>query len=277
MAVSTASSQTKTERFRVHIHYPYHGPVAYVQLIGTLSDSPSTAIQVVREYLKDAVDDLSEDLVFSCIGPSPFHADFQLVGCKSRNASGDAFVVCTKTGRGYADITFQYCSSEIDPNQAPKRLFDELDVELGFFYDIKDADRHRILRWREIREKMSSLTEHFGTTGFLANFRSIGSISRLITELYESVTQVEINEIFNDSFIKETYQYIYGRDESTYLEDFIKSEIDNRPIFPTKQVTNLLSLFESRRSKSVELLVFLAAAVCGGAVGSFITLLFGPS
>ena len=276
VAKSTVLSRTGTENFRVHIHYPYYGPVAYVQPIGTQSESPSTALMVVRKFLASVLSDQSNDLLFNFVGPSPFHANFQLEGHESKNESGDAFEVYIKKGRGYADVTFQFCLSEIDSEQALEKLFNALDRELGFFYDFKAADSYRHLRWRDIREKMSSLTEHFGKSGFLASLRLIGSTSRIIAELYASVTQLEINEISNERFVKDTYQSIYDQKDRTYLNEFIRSEIDKRPVFPTQQVTNLLSVFEGRRSKSVELLVFLAAAIIGGAVGSFITLLFGP-
>ena len=45
-------TDTMTEKFRIHT-LPYHAPVAFVELLnGGTSHNPSTAVRVVREYLR---------------------------------------------------------------------------------------------------------------------------------------------------------------------------------------------------------------------------------
>lgn len=70
---------TNTDNFRVTIKHDWHGPFTIVECIGADSKaSPSTAIQIVREYLKKEISTVSDILQLDYVGPSPFHADFYL-------------------------------------------------------------------------------------------------------------------------------------------------------------------------------------------------------
>lgn len=271
---STALDNTGTENFRVHIHYSYYGPVGYIQLINTTSDSPSAAVRVVREYLKKTISEMKGGLVFSFVGPSPFHADFKLCGWEGSDESDRHFESSIRQSQSYADITFT-CTSEMHSNEALKILFKHLSRELGFFYDFKLADSRSIVHWNKIQKEMFSLTELFGSSNWFRNIYLMGSVGRKIARLYIKSTQLEITQILNERYVAETCEDMFGKEKQVHLEALIKSEIENRPVFPTQQVMNLLAVFERRRSKSMELIVFLVAAVSGGAMGSLVVLLLG--
>jgi hypothetical protein len=50
-------------------------------------------------------------------------------------------------------------------------------------------------------------------------------------------------------------------------------ETQDRQIFPTQHVRQLVTFLEKRRSKALELLMILSASLIGGVAGSLITLL----
>ena len=270
-------SRTKTENFRIYINYAYEGPVTYV--IPKIDDdweydnppSPSTAIQIIREYMKYKLKDTC--IVFRYIGPSPFHADFYIDGCVIPNETDSLFECEKKTELGYDKIVFKYNILDFEwPQDAYEMLFDELDDELDIFYRIERSNIEQYQHWEKIEELMFQIIEQQETSWCRYPWKSYMR-GRDLSSLYISLTKFESDLISNRHYIDQGYRFLYGKNSRCFLRYFVESAIKDRPIFPTKQVTDLMMFIENRRSKSIEFLIILIAAVVGGAAGSLITLL----
>ena len=270
---SHVQSETKTENFRVHVHYPYHSPVSYVELIkDNKSSDPSTAMQVFREYMRDQLDQSSSNVIFTFVGPTPFHADFQIEGYSTRNQTDNIFDHEQLNHPGYADITFRYCTDDIRTiEDACETLFYELDYELSLFYEIHRNDSQKYERWAEIEQVTSNLTEHFKKSGWRERLCTARTRGRELAALYVSLAQFEADHILDEHYTNTAYRNIYKSKSSAFMKSFLEAALRDRPVFPTKQTTDLMAFIEGRRSKTVELLIVLIAAVVGGIAGSLIT------
>lgn len=266
-------SETRTENFRVHIHYLYHSPVSYVELIkDNDSSQPSTAMRVVREYMKNQLDQSSSNVIFTFVGPTPFHADFLIEGYVTQNQTDNIFDCELLDHPGYADITFRYCTDTIRTiEEACEALFHELDDELSLFYKIHRNDSQKHERWAEIEQITSNLTEHFKKSGWRERLRTARTRGRELAALYVSLAQFEADHILDEHYTNTAYRSLYKSKNSAFMRSFLESALKDRPVFPTKQMTDLMAFIESRRSKTIELLIVLIAAVVGGIVGSLIT------
>ena len=262
-------SETNAENFRVHIRYPYYGPVSFVSLIndGECS-SPSTAIRIVRKYIDFQLKSLSDDVVFEFVGPSPFHADLRVEGYATPNQTTDIFE-CEQSRRpGYADITFRCCTKNFETEgEACEALFDGLEDELGLFYGIHRDDFSRRRDWGKIEQLTSNLSEGFKTTGWHKSLWAAGATGRDLAALHFSLVQFEAAHLLNKHSTERAYRETYDRKRLAFLKDFLESAIKDRPVFPMRQMAELMEFIEKRRSKSVELLIIMMAALIGGLMG----------
>lgn len=230
--------ETRSENFRLHIEYSFHGPVAYVEpLNATGIFRPSTAVQVVREYLKRELNTNASVIVFECLGPSPFHADFYLESVPSEleESCGFPFSVEHIRTRGYAEVVFTYAESFF-PNRdtAIHVLFSELSDELGLFYEAKRLDLDAYRDWDGIQEKFLALTDVTTEAGVRRRIRAMWQRGRDLHLLHTSLVRFDANQLLQQNELERHYRSTYSTDEPTYLQSFITAEVQNRPIFPTQ-------------------------------------------
>ena len=269
------ASDTNTQNFRVHMYYPYHGPVAFVELLDENNFSrSSTAVQVVREYMDSRLNKSPSNLVFSFVGPSPFHAEFQIEG-HSPLTGTEALYECKTTDRpGYPDITFQ-CTTDNFANAsvASEQLFHTLEDELSLFYRIHRSDVQKLKHWRDIEKNVSEVTELYNKTSRCQRLHFPWSRGRDLVALPVSIVAFEKNHIVNDHHMKTGNRKIYQGKEFAFLKGFLESALKDRPIFPTRQMSELVEFIEKRRSRNLESLMVLIAAVTGALIGASIALL----
>ncbi|MBK8256231.1 MAG: hypothetical protein IPK82_26640 [Polyangiaceae bacterium] len=269
----SAVSITGTERFRVCIRDTFHGEVAFVQPLDpsgddALDDSPSTAVQVVREFLKKNFKDPTGKVLFEVIGPSPFHADFYL----THGATKDSHRFSLKATRplGYAAFNFTASNEHFDsPEDALEELFFDLSHELGLFYEVTCLRIQALHEW----EALSTLIE-----GLLADTstRSEKKTKRPklppLEGLMNALARFEIDQVYRDSQIAGHKRSLYDSDTDKYIRELVEEAIKEIPQYPTEQIGRVLAFHWARRQKRFEYLVATLCALLGGAVGSLITL-----
>jgi hypothetical protein len=99
---------TGTEKFSVTIRYDNYFPVAFVEPGGAAEDCiPSDGVTIVREFLKKELNGKSDIIKFSCMGPSPYHADFKISAQNDSSEERKVDLQYTKN-RGYDEYLFNY-------------------------------------------------------------------------------------------------------------------------------------------------------------------------
>ena len=163
IGLSEQHLDTTTENFKITIQHEWHGPVSYVECLSAREDcDPSTAVQVVREYLEKEILKIESFLEYDFLGPSPFHAKFYLrKNSKNQTSEHPKFELNEIKTTAYNILNFEYNPEIFDSEeQATEILKQTLADEISFFYELnKDANfSHK--KWMEIQETTYSILEH---------------------------------------------------------------------------------------------------------------------
>lgn len=270
---------TDSDNFKILFIHDWHGPFTIVESIGAgRSSSPSTAIQVVREYLKKEIGLVSSILQLDYIGPSPFHADFFFSESSQENI--DEFKVFelnhTKVP-GYDDLSFSYSKNVFESEDiAFDEFVFELSSEVGFYYELEAMNRKRFLDLCVIQDKLHDIMR-LEDDGYKKTLKDRMSYKpKLLSGLYRDIGLYKGQEIQFKNTCQQHYSSIYKSGKySNYLMHFVDDLINNWPSYPIAETAEIISYFESKSSKSMELVIIFLASVFGGAVGAGITVIFG--
>lgn len=266
---------TGSESFRVVFRHDWHGPFTVVETIGSdIDSSPSTAIQVVREYLKREFSSVSNMLTLDFVGPSPFHADFFLVQCEEDNFEG--FRLNHNKSPGYDEIVFEYSTGVYESEEiAFESLLYALSCEVAFFYELRIMSSKRINDWEEIQEKLHELL-HLEDEEHKKTLKERYSIKpKLLNGIYRDIGLFKGQEIYQRNIYEQHYFSVYKSEKQTvYLKPFVEGTLENWKSYPVQEVSEIVNYFEGKSNRATELTVAFLAAVLGGAIGAAITVLF---
>jgi hypothetical protein len=273
-------SSLPTERFIVHIRDSYHFPVTFIELVNANKDcDPSGSIVIVREFLEKHFTEAKSDYIrFDFLGPSPFYANFFLYGENiervEEDFDSDGFSVEQIPQKGYDTFDIHFDKSlYTNLNEAKEAIFYELSDEIGLFYKLEHHNLLQMRQWENLQELVSSL---IGTTkgkGLKAFFSRLLHSNTQIRDAIIMLSEFESNHIWTTFILKSDYQDLFNSGKEPYTNSYITKIIQNFPTYPTNQVRDVISLLENRRSKTVDNLVIILAAILGGIVGAIFTLL----
>ena len=111
------------------------------------------------------------------------------------------------------------------------------------------------------------------TKGIKNFFKKLFIRSELINEALVSLTEFESKDLYSQNIIQRDYSDLYSDKEEKHFQPFIDKELEERVDYPTKEMSQLVAFFESRRIKALEVLIFLVSAIIGGTVGALLTIL----
>lgn len=270
---------TDTENFHVVFKHDWHGPFTIVELIGAgLNSSPSTAIQIIRKYLKREIDSGGKTLKLDFVGPSPFHANFFLSGCEKNSSDKPSnFELNHIKVPAYDKLEFSYPTNQYESEDvAFEELISEISSEIAFFYELKILHARRSSDWDSIQNSLHKLLEIEDESHKKTLKDRYSKKPRLLDRLYREIGLFKGQEIYYKNIYEQHYYSIYRTEKHTnYLKTFVDAALENWTAYPIKETSEIVSYFQSRSSKSMELAVVLLAAILGGAIGAAITVLFG--
>lgn len=268
--------RTFTERFRLAIHYMYHMPVAFVEPINPSQEpDPSDAVIVMREFLKQELGTSKSDYIrFESLGPSPFHADCYIQEAKTQASRQVdwAFQAQHLPSRGYGRIVFEYNPAIFgDAGEARDAILEEIADELNFFYYIQQGEVGKIHDWNDIAQRIDQLIAIQRMGGIKAFLQGLFVRPRLIQEAVTALVEFEAKELEVRQDIQRDYKDLWFGREELYFQSYIDRRVEERMSYPTEEARQLISFFEGRRVKSVEILVVLGSAMLGGGIGALLT------
>lgn len=269
---------TFTEKFKVYLKHDWYGPVSYIDCLGAKAESnPSTAVQVIREYLAKELNGLETFLKIDFVGPSPFHADFFLSADEDmKKEEGMLFHLDQMKKPGYDTLKFRYSTTDFDSEEiAFDVLMDELADELAFFYALNVREAKRIHNWFAIYENMHTILEFENKESKKKLKDKLFLRSKLFRTVFRDIGLFKGEDIFNKSLNEQHYASIYkSKKHNTYLQAYVDDELSDSQVYPIQETSDLLKYFDQKSSKSLELIVVFIAAIMGGIVGSLITVSF---
>jgi len=251
------------ENFDVRISYGYEFPIACISYDlpdGASDPDASTSVMVVREYLSAKLQD-NEDIDFSYLGPSPFHANIlvmQVVG-------QDVCVTCklTSNSLGYDHITVRIES--VEPIDEIARFIGEYSNILECYYRII-RNRNRSHR---IGERIVSRTKELCDP---IRLRWSWRRRELINEAFDAVLDHKMNDIDKADYVERRKRDGYI-DETSPFYPYLERELSDFSIIPLDEVRDVLRMSEDRRQRVMANTTTLVAGLIGGMVGSLLTFL----
>jgi hypothetical protein len=269
---------TYTENFRVTIRHNWHGPISYIECINpTVNTEPSTAVQIIRNYLSDEVKNIQTFLTTDFIGPTPFHANFYLlVAGEDERDTDNQFKLDFIKQAGYDKLYFKYNPILIkSEEEALESLFIELEDEIAFFYKVKIKQVRNIRNWSDIQEDMHAILEYEDNKIKRSVFDKLFKRPKLLKQVFKNIGLFKGQSIFDKSFQDTDYANIYTHSGAdTYLKSLIDKEISESTTYPVTETIDLLTYFDQKSSKMFELTVVFITTIIGGIVGAVITLAF---
>ncbi|MDT9722801.1 hypothetical protein QVE09_28300 [Paenibacillus sp. ClWae2A] len=253
----------KTERFRVLINYTYYFPVSIIQLLEPLNNDvlPSSAVILVREFLRKEFSKVKSFIDFQVLGPSPFHADFFI---EKGEQIQRPFSISIAQAKGYDQVVISY-NDHINAAEALEEILFETLSEFGFFYQLNHSNSVTHRKWMVIESNLDTLVEIKKNR---KHFKNFFETNKIINELFINISYFEKDQIIYKSYIQKSKRSI------THFIFYIDREIDERINYPTKQVTEFIKLYENQKLNVYVMSATVIAAVSGGLIGALITTFF---
>lgn len=267
---STIGLQKKVvaENFHVHIRTEYDGPVAFVQCAGSdHEDSPSTAVFLVREFLKKHLKGKEGPALFDYMGPSPFNANFYL--SPGAPDAGSVYKLTYTSRKGYDKYQFGY-DSQAGGGADLLSLYGELAGELSLYYDLKRRRRDLLIsaskyeqRWGEVRKSVDA-ARFSDVWGAAARHRQVRA---LISDGY--ALQAELAVVTSTMKLMVSRQYDSG--VQSYFEPVVRKVAEQFPAFSVEPILRWAEYVDGSSYKKLEIMAVISASVIGGLIGALIT------
>ena len=235
----------------------------------------SDYIVLVRNYLERELD--KSVVALSSLGPSPFHSDFLLELVQRQD--GPLVVRREKPTDGYSQHWCSYQNTDQDANvrRVLDMVFHELRPELRTFYEACRLRELLLRAWGKIEEpvRTSLLADGKGRwRDAIANRLRQSRSIRLVTD---RLIRFEMDRLFERQSLRESVDHTYSVPGRAYLRDEVEKAAKDLGEYPVDEVYRLIEFLEGRRSKQVELLVVLIAAIVAGVAGGIAAWFLGPA
>lgn len=274
----------KAEKFRVTIRSAFHMAVTFVEPLGVdLYMSGSDTIIIVREFLsKELGAAKNPKYSFEFIGPSPFHVDCELLGSHNtlHDEVNEPSFDCERIIGSYDRLQFRYNIAAFDTiEQAKDALFEKLSQELDLFYYIVQNESAKLLDWVKISNQVQEVIRLYRRKGPLGWLIRVWSASRRIDETFVALAQFEAESISASGDIQSAYRTYQEVSATKFFHVNIERQVIEQQKFPVQQMSSIITMFESRRLKSSEILAVVFGALLGffgGVAGAIVTRLLTP-
>jgi hypothetical protein len=262
--------QAVAEEFTVITYYEYHAPVTFVIPRGLKDlDSPSMAVIIVREYLKDALKNGSQSIGPCVVGPSPFHADLALV----RAEQHELFTLERTASSAYDVFVFTASAEAMQSSkEACEELLDRIKDELSFYYRLQLNRITEIMATDELGALSGELI------GIYEDKRVRGKIRRAFTSSskarYLAVKAIvaQYNAEIVAARTVDNQAELYSSDVEPYFKSDIESVMAEDNSGPISGAREIAALISEVRARQVEASSVLLSAIAGGAAGALISL-----
>ncbi|MBF4582497.1 hypothetical protein ITJ54_07420 [Curtobacterium sp. VKM Ac-2865] len=264
-------------RFTVHISYAFGMPVAFVRTYDDHQD-PSTAVAIVREFLKREFDKqipAGNPIKFVCMGPSPAWLNLVLNAPESGPVDeADRVTVIDTPGYKWVTMRIAQQPGVMTVEDAYDFLRAVISESAAVFYDLVSEMAISALTRQYIETQLQKLVELHRAPGFRSWLRRVWSAGKSANDLMLEILAVDLEEKRSFAASKERWNSIRSASGKKIIAPVfnIESSRDIPDYVPhARAVVDLLS---TRQSRSIELIGVITSAVIGGAAGAALTAFF---
>lgn len=249
----------KSENFEVHVVYGELAPVAFVKP-EYFEQDPSTAVIILWKHMKKNW--VSEGSIkFFMLGPSPFHANFFVLKSKD-----DYIHIDYQDEFGYDKVTISLPTSleEHDLFEVIKyRCKDEMSV---YYHAVRKKNKINRDFYDLSNEIEASLAEEIRRNG--KRFRFPRGLDTYMSLIRLEKIDAEMQSLGNE--IRQHLGYITQKFGDMFLENKIRSELDELKELPINTYKNIISTLKERSSTSSANKTAIISALAGVALGFFL-------
>jgi hypothetical protein len=267
------------EDFIVTMTPGYFGPATFVEPVNPPPEyPPSSAVKVAREYLnRELADNPKALLRFESLGPSPFHAEFNLKafianGSNEPDRPSDWNVLSKYAG--YEELTLTYNPAAFRNLDAARiHVFQTLKEQLGIAYMAIQEGQELEHDWHVVAAQVSALVEMHEARGVRPFVIRTLRVPQSILQATLSLANYEMSELGAKQRVKEAFDAEFDHTTHPCLRDQVQEYVDGLPEAPVDQFQRLVSMFDRYRSERLSGLTVILSAIIGGVVGSLLTIL----
>lgn len=269
--------RTNTENFRVYIKTAYYFIVTYIELLDSTDNcSPSDGVLTVRKFLEQQFEKINSNLRFESLGPSPFHADFFIKpsGDKDKEKYRNGLYPEQIKKMGYDLFNIYYDPSYFnDITVLTQDVFTMLMREVSIYYNIVLSNHLKNLRWKELEAIMNDILITKTKNNINLFFYNLFLLPSKIRNAALTMAEYETSNIWADYLINRNYKDLTIV-EKPLIDSHFKELFNKFAKYPIKQLREIIDFLERSRTKTVETIIIIMAALIGGSIGALITFFF---
>ncbi|WP_448610867.1 hypothetical protein [Geodermatophilus sp. URMC 60] len=264
-----------SERFRVETIYDYHGPCTFVTCLDGDGDRDgSLAVRLLWRFLRQQIPRVSDDIVFTLLGPSPFHASFQLEPGDTKGQPVSWEVV---RHVGYSDIRVHFSAEQFsDAHRAFTYVQFRLARELSLFYYLV-----RMQNWgreysRHLTARTSALVSDHNATGWRASMHRVFGSAAEARSLGLDALGAKLLFAHNEEYALDSVTRVYAQSDAVGCLRKWVDEVSPTTASPELETTlEVVRFAEAGRSKELEIAILSASTLLGGIAGAAAAMIAG--
>lgn len=257
------TTDTNTEKFKICLKFCFYGAVTFIECLEAGKEcGPSTAVQIVREYLKKEFKNISGPIKFECLGPSPFHMDF--FACSSAEKTSE-MVVAEVPLKGYDRIEI---SHHVNDGELLDEIYFHISDELDVYYQLIRENMSQQNKWESLENNWELLRNNTDkSSGFFQKFVIHKQSRELITQAYNFTADNKISSQRTAYMMAE----LYGKDLRSYFKIRLESKFASTPDYPVQALLDWAKHIHESSFKLAQIAGSFSSALLGGLVGALLT------
>ncbi len=258
----------------VFIQYLHHGPIAFVSVPDNPdARRPANAVIIARKHLESEFELRDTGyLTFEFTGPSPFHADFELVR-RPKDSDSPTLVSELISRRGYDKVSLSVTNSNLGStiDDLFALVASKLGSELDFYYFGVRTENVRQQSWMDVQNSLSNLLTDIAGSSGLKSFTRTMRYRRRVRDVLFDIVHFETYCAIDDLHLRESHSNTFDRSGNVYLGELAQGEFLRRPELPVVQSIRIAEFLEQRLSLSLNLTAAVVAAILGALIGASVT------
>ncbi len=254
------------ELFHVDIVYGYERPVAYFSYDSDDPYSGSLSVAIVRKFLERKTQE--KDIVCDSIGPSPFHANFN-IGKSDDEAKLDTLVRIDHDEKGYDDLSYFVDEHTSNDEGLAKFIYQHNEIFSAFYY-LKTLGSKLNHTRSEVINKCSDLVEERREAGLLQRLKPSIVRSSEIGDIHKNLIRERLVHSETKDFLAEINRE-RPKTSNSPLAAYFDTFTDDLNQMNLSDFNEVVKLFELRRQSFFSNASVLIAGLFGGLVGAALT------
>jgi hypothetical protein len=267
----TYLANDEIENFRVTVVFDYVHPVTYIECLDAPGnvEHPSSALVIVREFLREELGKRDSSVRLLVLGPSPFHADFSLEVGTGPQSAGDGFTVEISKSLAYDRIAYFHESKD-----SLWRLYLSLQKQFSYFYRFITLRNARLRAADNLSDQSKEIGEAFKKRGFRAYLARILTMRHKLQSAQLDAVSARLAIIHHRRDSAEDLEGLYPGEEIAHLRGYLEKVMKEDFEEEIESAEKILEVLDGRQGQELQRFATISFSFLGVVVGAFLTAAF---